>query len=271
MSDSTPFPLAEYLRRIGRDTAPALDAAGLAAIVQAQARAIPFENIDVLLDRPPSLATADLARKLVRSRRGGYCFELNGLLHAALAAMGFAVRAEVGRVINGRPGPGGRTHRVVLVTLGAETWLADAGFGGSGPSLPLPFHAGAEIAIGEERFRLRAEAGAGMVLARRALGEWGDLYLLPQETTLPVDIECGNWFTATWPGSIFRQQLMASVCHPEGRTTLLDDTLKLFRHGSVSSRKLDGQEQLMAALDEHFGIALDATDAARLARCIGSP
>lgn len=100
-----PFDLAAYLARLGL-AAPAATAAGLAGLQQAQLRAIAFENLDPLLGRLPDLAPDALMRKLVAGRRGGYCFELNGLFGAALA-----------RVRNGAPEGGARTHLAWIVTI----------------------------------------------------------------------------------------------------------------------------------------------------------
>ena len=88
---SDPFNLDAYLDRIGVDgAAPSLTT--LRAIVAAHAASIPFENIDVLLGRPPKLDIASLQDKLVARRRGGYCHEHSLLLRAALRALGFSRR-----------------------------------------------------------------------------------------------------------------------------------------------------------------------------------
>jgi len=54
---------------------------------------ISYESIDVLLDRPPKLDPASLQRKMIASRRGGYCFEQNMLFRGGLRSLGFDARA----------------------------------------------------------------------------------------------------------------------------------------------------------------------------------
>src|SRR3982751_885916 len=90
--------LDAYFARIGYagSRAPTLDT--LHAILAAHVRTIPFENLDVLLGRGISLAPADIERKLVRDRRGGYCFEQNGLLLMVLTALGFRATPRSARV-----------------------------------------------------------------------------------------------------------------------------------------------------------------------------
>jgi N-hydroxyarylamine O-acetyltransferase len=107
------------------------DAATLAGVMRAHAATIPFENIDVQLGRPTSRALPDIFAKLVTRRRGGWCYEQNGLLGWALAEIGFAVTALAGgvmRVASGDAVIG--NHLALLVDLDGP-WLADVGFGGS--------------------------------------------------------------------------------------------------------------------------------------------
>src|SRR5688500_1067883 len=95
---SAELDLAAYLARVGLATAPAPTAAGLAELHLAHATHIPFENLDVLLGKPIRLDLASLQQKLVRDRRGGYCFEQNLLFAAVLEAVGFRVSRLAARV-----------------------------------------------------------------------------------------------------------------------------------------------------------------------------
>jgi arylamine N-acetyltransferase len=90
--------LGAYFRRIGYEGPAAPDLATLRAIQRRQVGAIPFENLDPLTGRPVRLDLPSLEAKLVQGRRGGYCFELNSLLKAALEALGFAVIGLAARV-----------------------------------------------------------------------------------------------------------------------------------------------------------------------------
>jgi N-hydroxyarylamine O-acetyltransferase len=97
------FDIETYLARIGYDGPRAADLATLRAIHRRHPAAIPFENLDPLLGRPVALDIEALQEKLVRGRRGGYCFEENALFAAALEALGFAVTRLAARVRWGRP------------------------------------------------------------------------------------------------------------------------------------------------------------------------
>ena len=138
------FDRGAYLRRINYagDTSPTVE--NLKALHHSHFRTIPFENFDILLGRGIDLSPDGIFRKLVLKRRGGYCFELNGLFLMALRAFGFDARALLARThVTGTPS--GRGHQIALVTVGEERWIVDVGFGGgyapgAGPLQDWPDH-----------------------------------------------------------------------------------------------------------------------------------
>src|SRR5882757_228925 len=121
----THFDLDAYLARIGLTGRPDPTLESLRAVVAAHCMAIPFENIDVLLGRPPKLDLASLQAKLVQERRGGYCFEQNLLLRAGLRGLGFTASGMIARVVRGAPADAPRVacHMVVRVELDQGSFL----------------------------------------------------------------------------------------------------------------------------------------------------
>jgi len=105
------FDVDAWLRRIRYD-APREPVFGtLRGVIAAHTATIPFENIDVLLGRPPKLDLVSLQRKMIAGGRGGYCFEQNTLLLGGLCALGFRVTGLIARVIRGMEAtPQGRRH-----------------------------------------------------------------------------------------------------------------------------------------------------------------
>jgi N-hydroxyarylamine O-acetyltransferase len=111
--------------------------------MRAHAAVIPFENIDVQLGRRTSRALPDIFAKLVTRRRGGWCYEQNGLLGWALAEIGFAVTPLAGGVMRIAAGDAALgNHLALLVEVADGPWLVDAGFGGS-LATPIRLTAGA--------------------------------------------------------------------------------------------------------------------------------
>ena len=144
---SAEFGLDRYLARIGIRGQIEPTLATLSAIQAAQVDAIPFEGLDPLLRRPVKLDLASLQDKLVECRRGGYCFEQNTLLKAALEATGFKVTGLSGRVRWMSPSDspmGPREHMLLKVDLENEAYLVDAGFGACLIDQPLRFETGVE-------------------------------------------------------------------------------------------------------------------------------
>jgi N-hydroxyarylamine O-acetyltransferase len=254
------FPLSQYLDRIGISKVLDPDEQGLHALHAAQAFSIPFENLDIHMGRAISLKPDDLVSKLLHRRRGGYCFELNGILHLALKSLGFAVRPVLARVLYGRSDPGARTHQVLIVTISGRDWVADCGFGGPGLCLPLPMIPDQIKEQYGESYRLRSDPKCGMVLQKTTQDAPIDLYAFDEkELTLDVDIEMANHFTSTWPESIFLLHRMCSLRKSWGRVTLSDMELTIHRDGQSTHRTLPPGPQYMEAIAENFGIQLKAT------------
>src|SRR3954469_13345131 len=128
--------LDAYFERIGYagPRNPTLEV--LNSIAEAHVQSIPFENLDVLLGRPIRLEPAAIYQKLVLDRRGGYCFEQNGLLLEMLGAMGFQIAPLSARVRWQRPRnfTPPRTHVFLRATINGEDWLVDVGVGGLSPT-----------------------------------------------------------------------------------------------------------------------------------------
>jgi N-hydroxyarylamine O-acetyltransferase len=199
--------LDAYLRRLGLDAS-----AGLAEIHRAHATTIPFENFDPLSGRPVVLDLERLEEKMVANRRGGYCFEHNLLLQAALQSLGYEVAPMLARVRMGASGgpPGPLNHLLLRVVHEDRPWLADVGLGGGGLLDPLPFAAGEETEQSGWRYRLVPE-GEELVLQVFRDGGWFDFYgFVPKEAVF-ADIEVGNWYTSTNPNSGFTTGVFAGA------------------------------------------------------------
>jgi N-hydroxyarylamine O-acetyltransferase len=213
------FDLDAYLERIG-----VREEASLAELHRAHVASIPFENLDPHRGVPVSLERDALARKLVAERRGGYCFEQNLLLGAALEALGAEVDLMLARVRVGSPygGPRPRSHLVLRVDCEGAVWHADVGFGAGTPLEPLPFGPGAVHEHSGWRFRV-VEDGEELVLQTHDGSEWRDLYgFIPQPVPF-VDVETSNWFTSTYPRSPFVTGLIVSTQRQDGTRTSLSD------------------------------------------------
>jgi len=249
-----------YLQRIGYAGPREPSHAVLGELVLRHALSIPFENLDPYLARGVSLEPAQVERKLVAQRRGGWCFEHNLLLGEVLRALGFAVTDLAGRVLWGRPPDAitARTHRLLLVRAGGREWLADAGFGGHTLTGVLDLHSELAQETPHEPFRLRPIGGGERVLESLVAGEWRALFRFDLHPQLPIDFEAANFQLVHDPASHFTQGLIATRVAPDGRHVLRGRELAFHRLGGDTTRRELTNEATVAALGEVFGIAVDA-------------
>jgi len=245
-----------YFARIGYTgpRTPTLDT--LRAIHALHPAAIPFENFDPLLGRPVPLGLDDLQAKLVGRKRGGYCFEHNTLFRAALEALGFGVTSLAARVVwrstPDRPHP--RAHMLLLVDVDGAPCLADVGFGGRLMSAPLHLADGVAQPTPNGTMRL-VEDGMFVTLQADTGGDWENLYRFTLEPQFPIDQETANWFTATHPNSLFRNNLLMERLTPEQRTSLFNRRLtRRYPDGRVSETRLADADELGRVLAEDFDL-----------------
>ena len=250
--------LAAYFRRIGFEGAPKPDRATLEALHFAHATSIPFENLAIQTGESVSLDLDAIQDKLVRRRRGGYCFEQNALFLAVLRELGFEADAFEARVRLGATAVLPRTHMLLRVKLGDQNWLADVGFGGEGLLHPVSMDGAPHAQFGRT-YRV-AEEGPLRVLQSRQLVAWADLYAFEPVPRHPVDFEMGNWYTSTHPASRFVTTLTAQRLTPEGKLVLRNLSFTTVDGDAAEERRLEPVE-VPRVLRDAFG--LDIPDGTR--------
>ncbi|MEV6111506.1 arylamine N-acetyltransferase [Streptomyces sp. NPDC052109] len=268
MSDFEHFGLDAYLDRIGWKGGRRADLETLRGVHLAHALSLPFENLDAVSGRAPSLAPADLMAKMIHGRRGGYCYEHNTLLRLALRALGFGVTALAGRVVLGAETPESRprTHAMLRVSVPGEprTYLADVGFGAEGALLvPVPLVTGEESEGAGRRHRLVPLPHEGPLelwelQAYDGRGrEWVGQYAFTLEPFAAPDFEVFNWYVGTSPRSPFtrRPYLQRTTA---GRHLSLDGArlTESRADGTVTERKLTDEDQARRVVAEEFGIVV---------------
>jgi len=255
----TIFDLDPYFDRIGYKGLRSPTEAVLRQIVERHALVIPFENLDVLLGRGVRLDVEAIQHKQVRSKRGGYCFERNALLAGVLRQLGFVVTTLAARVRWMVPveisTP--RTHMLLSVKVDDVAYLADVGFGGVGLTAPLRMETDGEQPTLYEPQRIVQQPNQRLLQAKIS-GEWRDLYVFTDEPQEPVDYELANWFTSAHPASRFRQNLIASKAHSDGRYVLFNRELSAYRASGIERTTIDDPERLLEVLAARFGLSFPA-------------
>jgi N-hydroxyarylamine O-acetyltransferase len=247
------FDLKRYLARIGFQGEAKADLATLTELMQLQLRRVPFENLDVQAGQVVSLVPEDIVQKTVAHRRGGYCYEVNGLFSMALEALGIAhffVAARPMFYAERRP----KTHMAILVKLADQDWLCDLGFGSYGLRAPLSMGVlDTEVHQDEDKFMLSQLPDQEYLLQACIDGQWTAQFSFSPVAQEWLDFSPVNYLNSTHPESIFVKQLLVILQTPEGRKILSGTVLKNWSHGILTQRVL-AQSELPAVLRDAFGI-----------------
>lgn len=254
------FDLDAYLERIGLQGTPSP-----AQVHRAHSTSIPFENLQPHGGSPVSLDPADLQRKLVAERRGGYCFEQNLLLKEALTAMGADIEMYLARVRYGAPAgvvrP--RAHLVLKYSDGEGDWHADVGFGLGTLLEPLPWGPGDEHEQAGWRYRVVRD-DPELVLQTFEGDSWVDVYGFLPHPVAPVDVQTINWWVCTHPNSPFVTGLIAATQDAQGTRISLSDWAQLAlteRTPAATQVTPLEREQVPELLASRFGLEGFALDA----------
>ena len=255
--------LAAYCRRIGfaGTLTPTRDC--LERLIPAHAAAIPFENIEVLARRVPRLDLAGLQDKMVRQRRGGYCFEQNTLMRAVLQAVGFDVQPMEARIRSGVAADvvTARTHLAARVVLDGVAHMVDVGCSTVAPLAPLVLASRARQAAGSGFYRF-VDVGDELLLQTLAADAWTDCYQLMPTAPHAIDCEVGNWFVATHPKSMLAHNLLLGRAIEGGRLRLFNRRLSAFQPqcGAPVERELQTRAEFADVLADGFGLDVAPAD-----------
>lgn len=244
--------VAAYLERLGLDRPATPDVTALRVLQERHLAVVPFENLSIHLGEPIVLDSEALFDKIVCRRRGGFCYELNGLFAALLRELGFDATLRSARVFrpDGTLGPP-FDHVAIRVELN-EPWLADVGFGRFS-RFPLQLTATEAQADPDGEF---------LVLD----GPFGDVDVLldgkPQYRleSRPRELDeftPTSWWQATSPESHFRKGPTCSRMSQGGRITLAGDKLIVTTHGQRRETTLSGDQEILDTYRKEFGIELD--------------
>jgi N-hydroxyarylamine O-acetyltransferase len=253
---NTALDLDTYLDRIqwGGGTEPSFDT--LAGLLSAHMLHIPFENLDVLLGRPIRLDLDGLQDKLVRARRGGYCFEHGMLFGAVLEKVGFQLVRHTARVVLFAPRTASpRTHMFLRVELPEGSFVVDPGFGGLAPRVPVPLKDGADARVGHEAHWMVRD-GYYWVMRAQIGDKVVDAWVSTLDQDNQVDFDVGSHFTATFPASPMVNRIMMRALTPTGRVTVMNRDVTIWRENDPQTIQLADRRALRALLVEHFGFDL---------------
>ena len=245
-----------YLERINYRGSLAPTAETLRELQVAHLLAVPFENLSIHAGQPIVLEDEALFTKIVERRRGGFCYEANGLFAALLRELGFDVVMLSAGVANGEGGFGPDfDHMTLMVTL-EQRWLVDVGFGDSFLE-PLLLDERGEQRHGRRAYRIHPDGAHLILMQRDDVDEWKAQYRFTLQPHEYADYAGMCRYHQTSPQSHFTGARICSRATEEGRITLSEMRLiTTSKHGGRQERILESQEEYASILREHFGIVM---------------
>jgi N-hydroxyarylamine O-acetyltransferase len=229
----------------------------LESLHEAHMLAVPFENLSIHYDQPIILREELLYDKIVRRRRGGFCYEMNGLFARLLRALGYDASLLSARVAqdSGDYTPEYDHMTLLVQQVEGDDWLADVGFG---DSFRRPLRLEADIAqdgADGHRYRLQHEDDYWTVEQETGAG-WRPQYRFTLQPHPLADFEERCDFQQYSPESHFRQGRVCSLATPDGRITLSELRFITTSDGQRDERDLASEQEYRETLAERFDVVV---------------
>lgn len=253
-----PLPdLNQYLARIGVTGPCPPSKETLDKLILAHQRTVPFENLDVYdADGEVSLATSALFEKIVTRRRGGYCFEMNGIFTSVLQKAGFDCYSVAARIVWNATRPMPVTHRAIIVTIDGEKYFCDVGFGGPSPQGALKLEYDREYRVRNDVF-IPEKEGIFTVITRKTADGRERLQMFHDHPAEPVDFLAPNYYQSKSPTSGFKMMRMLNMLTETGAISLNGNVLRIHDNGVTEERVLETEAELKEAMEKYYGLRVD--------------
>ncbi len=248
------YKLKKYLSRIKYNKNVRADLDTLIELQKCHLLNIPFENLDIHNGTPITIDVEKFYNKIVENKRGGFCYELNGLFNELLKTVGFKTFLVSARVFDTEENYSDEfDHLAVIVSFHNEQWLTDVGFGEFAFS-PLKIMTGIEQKDARGIFRINQFDEEYIAVQKQIPGGWKNEYLI---SLIPRNIsefseKC--YYHQTSPDSHFTQKKLCSIPTRNGRITLTDKSLKITNNESIEEKEIKNEEQFYQLLKEYFSI-----------------
>jgi N-hydroxyarylamine O-acetyltransferase len=247
----------KYLYRIGIDHLPQPGYQTLQMLQKKHLLSVPFENLDIHLHTPIIPDTGKFYEKLVHRRRGGFCYELNGLFNELLKTLGFDTRMVSARAFQPPDKYGAEfDHLAIIVLLNEKEYIVDVGFGEFAFG-PLLIHPGAAQTDERGIFVIeKFDAAYSVVRKQQNDGLWKNEYIFSDTARTLLDFSGMCHYHQQSPESHFTKKMLCSLPVENGRITLTNGVLKITHSNHVREIPIPDSIAFEKALKEYFGIDL---------------
>lgn len=246
-----------YLERIGFDEKVTVSLPCLQKLHKLNLLQIPFENLDMHIGRKITLNPAQFFDKIVHQKRGGFCFELNGLFYELLTHYKYSAKLISCRILDKKNDNFDDEfgHLALMVTLGNKNFLCDVGFG--------------ELAFEPLEIQLNKiqEDSRGLFKFERFNKEYLSLsvenkdafqckYIFSPVARKLRDFEGMCLYHQTSPLSHFTQNKLISIPTEKGRISLTEKSLKIWSGNETKESAIRNNSEFNTALKKYFQIVL---------------
>lgn len=239
------------------------DLAFLREITRRHTAKFAFSSVGPMLGDDLPLDIESLYRRIVVNRRGGYCFEQNGFLFEMLQELGFEVRLYLGRVIYNQDIHPGLTHRITLVKIDGDRYIADVGFGPLGPQHPVSM-SGESSHESFRVFRIKERHPGEFHMQTLKDGEYYSLYKFELAHYGPADCEVGHFYSHKHPGATFVNHLVVSKIMDNEVRSLRNHEFRIITGVGEQKHSITDGAHLKLVLETHFDISVSETEGKRL-------
>ncbi len=217
---------------------------------------IPFENLDIHQGIPIIINVDNFYKKIIINKRGGFCYELNGLFNELLKALEFNTYIVSARVFNTNGNYGEEfDHLAIIVLLDNEKWLTDVGFGEFSFS-PLKIKIGIEQKDERGIFRIIRFNEEYYAVQKKTSPGWKNEYLFSLKPRTLSEFSEMCRYHQTSPRSSFTQKKICSIATSTGRITLTDNSLKITNNRKAKETAISKENQFFELLKKYFDIEL---------------
>lgn len=220
---------------------------------------IPYENIDSLNGMMTSLEHNDLYEKMIVRKRGGICFELNGLYNWLLESIGYDVTSYAARIITKQEEYQMRRHRVMCVNICGNRYMTDVGINCESPRVPLLLEEDLIQSDGICEYKFTHHDFWGWLLWQKEEGkDWNRVFGFTEEIQADFDYIMATVFCDVHPLSPINKFKKISIFDGDCNITIRGNMLKFYSHGKVTgSTEIKTEEELKKIMYEYFGIHVE--------------
>ena len=252
----------EYLQALSLHSRE-LDFEFLNDVVKRHVATFAFSSVGCRLGEDLPLDFESLHNRIVIQRRGGYCFEQNGLLYRVLDELGFSPELYLARVIYNQDTHPGLTHRITMVAHEGRRYVLDVGFGSLGPRIPVPMSE-IESNDGEKIFRISERRPGEYHMQVFKDGDFFSLYRFELARYGQADCELGHFYSHRHPDAAFVNHLVGSLIQESETRSLRDLEYWVIQKSGTQHRKITDSEELRRILVGELGVQVTEVECRRL-------